>query len=185
MHADLHAAARACHPRPQHCRKLEQFAQTRVLVATVLKPRRSTVANPDRDTVYTNDGTNRTVYTRENNSTGWFVGIIVALALLAIAYLVFSANSQPSTSSVDINNTPAVTAPAAPADTTTTPMAPADTTTTPMAPAANGTTVTPAAPATTAPADNGTSVAPSTSAPATTVSSAAPASDVTASSAAQ
>ena len=116
MHADLHAAAMACHPRPQHCRKLEQFAQTRVLVATVLKPRRSTVANPDRDTVYTNDGTNRTVYTRENNSTGWFVGIIVALALLAIAYLVFSANSQPSTSSVDINNTPAVTAPAAPAE---------------------------------------------------------------------
>ena len=33
------------------------------------------------------------VYTRESNSTGWFVGIIVALALLAIAYLVFSANS--------------------------------------------------------------------------------------------
>ena len=42
------------------------------------------------------DGTNRTVYSRESNSTGWFVGIIVALALLAIAYLVFSANSQPA-----------------------------------------------------------------------------------------
>lgn len=89
------------------------------------------MANPDRDTVYSNDGVNRTVYTRENNSTGWFVGIIVALALLAIAYLVFSANSQPST--VDINNSPAVTTPApadtlpAPADTTTTPMAPAET----------------------------------------------------------
>ena len=41
------------------------------------------MANPDRDTVYSNDGVNRTVYTRENNSTGWFVGIIVALALLA------------------------------------------------------------------------------------------------------
>jgi hypothetical protein len=41
-----------------------------------------------------NDDGNRTVY--EPNSTGWFVGIIVALALLAIAYLVFVANSQPS-----------------------------------------------------------------------------------------
>lgn len=29
----------------------------------------------------------------ESNSTGWFVGIIVALALLAIAYLVLSANA--------------------------------------------------------------------------------------------
>ena len=110
------------------------------------------MATPDRDTVYTTDGTNRTVYTRENNSTGWFVGIIVALALLAIAYLVFSANSQPATTTVDVNNTPAVTAPAdttpAPADTTTTPMAPAtttpDTTTTPMAPADTTTTPAPA-----------------------------------------
>lgn len=107
------------------------------------------MANPDRDTVYTNDGTNRTVYTRESNSTGWFVGIIVALALLAIAYLVFSANSQPSTSTVDINNTPAVTTPlpSAPADTTVTPMAPADNTTvTPAAPADNTTTTPSAAP---------------------------------------
>lgn len=32
---------------------------------------------------------------QSNNSTGWFVGIIVALALLAIGYLVFSANSGP------------------------------------------------------------------------------------------
>jgi hypothetical protein len=129
------------------------------------------VANPDRDTVYSNDGVNRTVYTRESNSTGWFVGIIVALALLAIAYLVFSANSQPST--VDVNNSPTVTTPApadtlpAPADTTTTPMAPADTTTTPMAPA--DTTTTPA-PATTAPADT-TAPAESTA----TSSAAAPA----------
>lgn len=124
------------------------------------------MANPDRDTVYTNDGVNRTVYTRENNSTGWFVGIIVALALLAIAYLVFSANSQPST--VDVNNSPTVTTPApadtlpAPADTTTTPMAPADTTTTPMAPA--DTTTTPAAPA----ADNTAAPAENTAAPAET-----------------
>ena len=117
------------------------------------------MANPDRDTVYSNDGVNRTVYTRESNSTGWFVGIIVALALLAIAYLVFSANSQPST--VDVNNSPTVTTPApvdtlpAPADTTTTPMAPADTTTT-----------TPMAPAVTAPAPAETTPAPAETAPA-------------------
>jgi hypothetical protein len=127
------------------------------------------VANPDRDTVYSNDGVNRTVYTRENNSTGWFVGIIVALALLAIAYLVFSANTQPST--IDVNNSPTVTTPApadtlpAPADTmTTTPMAPADTTTTPMAPAE-----TTPAPADTAPVEAApveTTPAPVESAPA-------------------
>jgi preprotein translocase subunit SecG len=123
------------------------------------------VANPDRDTVYTNDGVNRTVYTRENNSTGWFVGIIVALALLAIAYLVFSANSQPST--VDINNSPAVTTPApvntlpAPADTTTTPMAPADTTTTPMVPVETAPAPADTAPIEAAPVDT----APVSSAP--------------------
>ncbi len=65
------------------------------------------MATPERDTVYTNDG-NRTVYTRESNGTGWFVGIIVALALLAIGYLVFSANSGPATT-VDVNGAPAVT----------------------------------------------------------------------------
>jgi len=65
------------------------------------------MATPERDTVYTNDG-NRTVYTRESNGTGWFVGIIVALALLAIGYLVFSANSGPATT-VDVNGVPAVT----------------------------------------------------------------------------
>lgn len=67
------------------------------------------MATPERDTVYTHDG-NRTVYTRESNGTGWFVGIIVALALLAIGYLVFSANSGPSTT-VDVNGVPAVTDP--------------------------------------------------------------------------
>jgi hypothetical protein len=36
------------------------------------------------------------VYTRESNGTGWFVGIIVALALLAIGYLVFSASTSGS-----------------------------------------------------------------------------------------
>ena len=68
------------------------------------------MATPERDTVYTRDG-NRTVYTRESNGTGWFVGIIVALALLAIGYLVFSANSGPSTT-VDVNGAPAVETPA-------------------------------------------------------------------------
>ncbi|MEO6395133.1 MAG: hypothetical protein ABIO40_04405 [Devosia sp.] len=93
------------------------------------------MAAQDRDPLYTNDGVNRTVYARESNSTGWFVGIIVALALLAIAYLVFSANSQPvTTTNLDVN-TPATTV-VPPADTNTTPMAPADT-----------------APANTAPAD--------------------------------
>ncbi len=114
------------------------------------------MANPDRDTVYTNDGVNRTVYTRESNSTGWFVGIIVALALLAIAYLVFSANSQPTT--IDVNNSPTVTTPA---DTTTTPMAPADTTTTPMAPADTTTAPVDTAPVESTPA---ISVAPTDSA---------------------
>ena len=130
------------------------------------------MANPDRDTVYSNDGVNRTVYSRESNSTGWFVGIIVALALLAIAYLVFSANSQPST--VDVNNSPTVTTPApadtlpAPADTTTTPMAPADTTTTPMAPAdtAPAPAETTPAPADAAPADTTTPVEPAPADPA-------------------
>lgn len=133
------------------------------------------MAIPERDTVYTNDGTNRTVVTRESSSTGWFVGIIVALALLAIGYLVFSANSGPAVpaNSVNVNNTPAVTAPA---DTTTTPApmteAPATgTQTTPMAPATDS--MTPAAPATdsmapAAPAADTTAPAASTTEPATT-----------------
>ncbi|GHA16517.1 hypothetical protein GCM10007989_09440 [Devosia pacifica] len=71
------------------------------------------MATPDRDRLYTEDG-NRTVYTRESNGTGWFVGIIVALALLAIGYLVFSANSGPSTTTnLDVQTAPAVEAPAA------------------------------------------------------------------------
>ena len=67
------------------------------------------MATPDPDAVYTNDG-NRTVYTRESSGTGWFIGIIVALALLAIGYLVFSANSSPTTV-VDVNTTPTAAAP--------------------------------------------------------------------------
>lgn len=51
------------------------------------------------------DNENRTVYTRDTDGTGWFVGIIVALALLAIGYLVL--NDGPTT--VQVNTTPAVT----------------------------------------------------------------------------
>lgn len=69
------------------------------------------MATPDRNT-YNDGSTSRTVYSRESNSTAWFVGIIVALALLAIGYLVFSANSGPTTDTTTINNTPAVEAPA-------------------------------------------------------------------------
>jgi hypothetical protein len=118
------------------------------------------MANPDRDTVYTNDGTNRTVYSRESSSTGWFVGIIVALALLAIGYLVFSANSGPSTSTT-VNNTPAIESPvidpATPAPMTEAPAMDAAPAT--EAPAMD------AAPATEAPA---TEVAPATDGPAAT-----------------
>ena len=106
------------------------------------------MAIPERDTVYNNDG-NRTVYTRESSGTGWFVGIIVALALLAIGYLVFSANSGPSTT-VDVNGAPAVEAPADPA------LAPAPMTE--AAPATDAAPMTEAAPATDA--------APATEAPA-------------------
>lgn len=110
------------------------------------------MAIPERDTVYTNDGTNRSVYTRESSSTGWFVGIIVALALLAIGYLVFSANSGPSKTAVNVNNSPAITSPANPATT------PAPTT---QAPAA-----TEPAPMTSAPAPTSNAPAPANSAPA-------------------
>lgn len=110
------------------------------------------MAIPERDTVYTNDG-NRTVYTRESSGTGWFVGIIVALALLAIGYLVFSANSGPSTS-VDVNGAPVTEAPADPT------LAPAPMTEAPAAPATD------AAPMTEAPAAPATDAAPMTEAPA-------------------
>ena len=106
------------------------------------------MAIPERDTVYTNDGTNRSVYTRESSSTGWFVGIIVALALLAIGYLVFSANSGPAT--VVDTNTTTLEAPVTPAPMTEVPAGDTNITITP-------------APATSAPA---TDVAPMTEAPA-------------------
>jgi hypothetical protein len=136
------------------------------------------MAIPERDTVYSTNNTDR-VFTRESSSTGWFVGIIVALALLAIGYLVFSANSGsntatttvPGSTTVDVNNTPAVTAPAdntAPAPATPAPetmqQAPAtDNSAAPMTPA-------PAAPANdnaAAPAnDNAAAPAADTTAPA-------------------
>ena len=132
------------------------------------------MATPERDTVYTNDG-NRTVYTRESSGTGWFVGIIVALALLAIGYLVFSANSGPSTT-VDVNGAPAVEAPADPA------IAPAPMTEAPAAPATDAAPMTEApaveAPATeAAPAADAAPVTEPTTpaAPATTEPAAVPA----------
>ena len=71
------------------------------------------MANPERNTAYTTDGA-RAVHTRESNGTGWFVGIIVVLALLAIGYLVFSANTGPATT-VEVDNTPVIENPADPA----------------------------------------------------------------------
>jgi hypothetical protein len=118
------------------------------------------MATPERDTVYTQDG-NRTVYTRESNGTGWFVGIIVALALLAIGYLVFSANSGPTTT-VDVNGTPAIETPA-----TDPVVAPAPMTEAP-APATD------TAPMTEAPAP-ATDAAPAVEAPAPATDAAAPA----------
>lgn len=125
------------------------------------------MATPDRDTVYTTDGVNRTTYTRESSATGWFVGIIVALALLAIGYLVFSANSTPSTTSVDVN-TPAVTAPAPSTDMTVTPSTEAPAPATDAAPMTEAPAApvdaAPAAPADAAPATDST--APATETPA-------------------
>ncbi len=123
------------------------------------------MAIPERDTVY-NNTTEREVYTRESNSTGWFVGIIVALALLAIGYLVFSANSGPATTNVD------VTTPAPVVETT--PMTPAPAIEpAPMtqAPAAEPAPVAPAAEPATPPAVD---AAPATPAPATPAAPAAP-----------
>ncbi|WDR03985.1 hypothetical protein PSQ19_08180 [Devosia algicola] len=113
------------------------------------------MATPDRDNLYSND-TNRAVYTRESNGTAWFVGIVVVLALLAIGYLIFSANSGTSTS-VDVNGAPAVEAPATPA-------APADTAPAPMteAPAAPATDAAPAAGAATDTAPAADATAPAT-----------------------
>jgi hypothetical protein len=112
------------------------------------------MATPERDPVYSRDES-RTVYTRESNGTGWFVGIIVALALLAIGYLVFSANTGPATVDTTVTTTapavestaPMTTAPAtevAPPAAPVTPAAPEMTTPAPAAPAAPETPVVPA-----------------------------------------
>ena len=105
---------------------------------------------PERDTVYTTDRSTRPVVTRESSATGWFVGIVVALALLAIAYLIFSANTTTTTpANVEVNNTPTIEAPA------TAPMVEAPVTgteTTPMAPASEAPAPVEAAPADAAPA---------------------------------
>lgn len=116
------------------------------------------MADPDRDNLYTTDRS-REVYTRESNGTGWFVGIIVALALLAIGYLVFSANTGPGTGTdVDVTTEAPVapgTAPAPMTEAPATDAAPAPMTEAPA-------TGTDAAPATEAPATE----APATEAPA-------------------
>ncbi|MBK8086295.1 MAG: hypothetical protein IPK28_22070 [Devosia sp.] len=118
------------------------------------------MAVPERDTIYSSDGTTRTSYTRESNATGWFVGIIVALALLAIGYLVFSANSGPSTT--DLNNTPVIVNPTI--DPNTAPMTEAPPAAVEPAPMSG----TPVAPAETAPAPVETApVVPADAAPAT------------------
>jgi hypothetical protein len=115
------------------------------------------MAIPERDTVYNTD-TTRTTYVRESSGTGWFVGIIVALALLAIGYLVFSANSGSSTGGntaapaamTEPAAEPAMSAPAAstaPATDSVTTTAPAADAGTPVAPAAETAPAGAAAPA--------------------------------------
>ncbi|WP_323015899.1 hypothetical protein [Devosia sp.] len=115
------------------------------------------MATPDRDTAYTNDPV-RTAYTRESSGTGWFVGIIVVLALLAIGYLVFSANSGPAPT-VDTTTTAPAPAIQAPADT----MAPAPMTEAPAPVTEPAPATTPAPAVETAPA---TPVTPAPEAPA-------------------
>jgi cytoskeletal protein RodZ len=127
------------------------------------------MAVPDQDAAYSASQLNQHVHTRGSSTTGWFVGIVVAVALLAIGYLVFSASSGPATnSSTTINNTPAVTAPA---DTSTQPMNSTSTEGATMAPATSTDAMAPAA-GTTAPAESSTSTAPAVdtapAAPATT-----------------
>jgi hypothetical protein len=122
------------------------------------------MAVPDRDTIYSAETPNQTVYTRESSATGWFVGIIVALALLAIGYLVFSANSGPATTNTTVNTAPAVTAPA---DTSTQPMNSTSTDNSTMAPATGATTEPATPPQDTSPAPQ-VDTAPAPAAPATT-----------------
>lgn len=120
------------------------------------------MANPDRDNPYSTDESNRTnIYSRDRSSaTGWFVGIVVVLALIAIGYLVFAANS--GSNNANVNNPAAVTSPntGSPAPETTTPAPSTNNTpatTAPSAPAES----TPAPPAST-PAPGGDANAPAT-----------------------
>lgn len=101
------------------------------------------MATTERETINKSDGTT-TTYTRESRGTGWFVGVIVVLALLAIGYLIYSSNMGTTTDFGDV----------APSVETTT--APAVT----AAPA----TVAPAAPAASAPAPAPAATAPATAA---------------------
>lgn len=117
------------------------------------------MADPDRDNLYTTDRS-REVYTRESNGTGWFVGIIVALALLAIGYLVFSANTGPGTG-VDQGAAPTTEAPMTDPGTAPAPMTEAPATDAAPAPMTEA-PATDAAPATEAPATE----APATETPA-------------------
>jgi len=51
----------------------------------------------------------KTTYTRESTATGWFVGVIVALTLLGIGYLVFAAQydgSLPTAKTEPISGAP-------------------------------------------------------------------------------
>jgi hypothetical protein len=112
------------------------------------------MSTPDRDNLYTATDDRRTVYTREGSGTGWFVGIIVALALIAIGYLIFAANSGTSTAPA-VDGTAPMTTPADPA------MAPA-----PMTDAAPAADPAPAAPAEAPAAVDPAPAAPAADAPA-------------------
>ena len=115
------------------------------------------MAMPDRDTSYNADGRRRDLYATESNSSaGWVIGGIMVVALIIIAYFVF-AGRPTAPADVNVNSTPAITAPATPV----TPAPSANTT----APSANTTPMI-SAPATPAPA----TATPATPAPATTPS---------------
>jgi len=119
------------------------------------------MATPDRDTIYNPDGTKKTVYEQDySSSTGWIVGGIIVVALVVIAYFVFSGRPATTPTGVEINNTPAVTAPATPG--------PADKAAAPSTSNTPSTNATPATPATPAPSTDATK-------PATPAAPAAPA----------
>jgi len=117
------------------------------------------MAGPDRDQVYNRED-NRAVYTREGSGTGWFIGIIVALALLAIGYMVFSAGNSPApTTDLNVTTPPAVETPADPIITNPAPL------TESPAPLAEPTPAPSEPPAASAPATEPATPAPATPAP--------------------